>query len=314
MFKVLFLLSVVYLFANAQTGFIDGGNTTIPNAGAFNISWATCNNNGVAVIYITMASQYPGWMGLQPKKLGGPIGGNVGHINTDIIWMWIDLQGYVHVYDLWSPFLGYPTSTPGVNCTTYGSCTDIDTAFPGGTEDTVCVAGTRNAAGFTSITFKRNFIATDPYDVSFDGNDSVWALGKDVIPASYKDISNQAFMHCKDCLKAIYNATCGAAIFTGFRASCGYNTTSIGYVARNQHMPVVWWNGTDPNTLPACNSDPVAFPTTTCAVAPATSAATSAAAPTSAAVVASTTKGNAGSAITACISFVLMVLLAVLLQ
>jgi len=283
MIKILFFLSVIFIVANAQSGFIDGGNTTVPNAGSFNISWNTCNNNGVAVIYVTLSSQYQGWMGLQPKVIGGPISGNVGHINTDIIWSWVDNAGYVHVYDLYSPFIGTPTSSGG-NCSQYAGCTDIDSAFPGGTEDVTCVAGSRTPAG-TTITWKRNFFATDVYDHSFNGNNTVWALGKDVVPSTYHDITNQMYMHCKDCLKAIYNATCGAAIFTGFRAPCGYNTSSIGYQARNQFMPINWWNGTDPNTLPNCTSDAVAFPQTVCPVAPVptgTSAASSAAASVSA--------------------------------
>jgi len=285
MMKVLFFLAAIFVISSfGQSGFIDGGNTTIPNAGSFNISWNTCNNNGVAVIYITLSSQYQGWMGLQPKPLVGPSGGNVGHINTDIIWSWVDNAGYVHVYDLFSPFIGAPMAN-GQNCTQYAGCTDLDTAF-GGTEDVTCVSGSRTPAG-TTITWKRNFLATDPYDRSFNGNQTVWALGKDVIPTSYKNITNQMFMHCKDCLKALYAATCGNAITTGFRAPCGANTSSIVYQARNQDMPIIWWNGTDPNTLANCSSDPVAFPQTVCAVAPTLTSTTAAPAGTSAPVSAS---------------------------
>jgi len=262
---IFLILFAIFLYTNAQNGTINAGATVTPNAGNFIISWNTCNNNGVAVIYITLASPYQGWIGLQPKIPGGPIAGNVGHVNTDIIWAWIDNAGYVYVYDMYSANLYTPMSN-GANCTVYGSCSDIDTAF-GGTNDVTCVAGKRDVNGVT-ITFKRNFFATDKYDISFNGNQTIWALGKDSIPNSYHDLSNQAFMHCKDCLKPIYNATCGLAILNGLRASCGYNTTSIGYVARNANMPIQWWNGTDPNTLPNCAADPVTFPTTTCLAAP----------------------------------------------
>jgi len=260
--KILLTLFVLLAFAYSQSGFINAGNTTNPVAGNFNISWATCNNNGIAEIYITMSSQYPGWMGLQPKPIGGPIKGNVGHINSDVIFMWVDATGIAHIYDMYSPFTGFPSSN-GANCTQYGSCTDLDTNFPGGKNDVQCVASSSSANG-VSITFKRVFISDDIYDYSFNSNYTVWALGKDVVPTSYVDASNEIYMHCSDCLKALYTATCGAAITAGLRQPCGATNTSIGYQARNQNMPIIWWNGTDPTTLPNCNSDPVNFPQTVC--------------------------------------------------